>query len=814
LIAEQVFAAGDVLWALVFGDKDHHRTIRGFGLRTGAELFSFAHDTTSGDDFFQLLSVGNGYGLVLGHNKVIALSPKDGHVMWDMKQYPANAGWEGPGLAPVVNNELWYEDGAWDPVTGKRIRSIVGFPTTAARGCFAAAMVNRIFIPKYRYLQMTDASLKYYSYRGMVSGCIIGTVPAEGMLFTTMQNEPYSDSQPFGFVAIAPVGSDPTEAEFIAKRPVERGEAFGANNGAAVAAGDWSMFRGNTARSSASHVPVDSTLHSRWEVSVREEGDNGMIEDSYRSRFQTRLSPPVYGCGNVYVAVADRGEVVALNQRTGKVSWRYRAGSRIETTPTIYKDGCYVGCNDGYVYALSATEGKLLWRVRIAPREQRMVDHGVVESVWPVLGSVLAYNNLLYTSAGRNSESDGGMVIVALDPMTGEQRWARHIDVGVVLRKNDVLRAVNGKVAWNWVRLDAATGECDLTAIRKASGTDIGSAPVHCSWDHAWIYSEPRMYYGLHGNTAGFFRSWTDSLVATQAVVTRGPDTTSTDTAFKAPELTDKKVSAITICPNGVIYGYGGYRAKDGTLLVHTFDKPESREIALSAGIVPDGIAVMNNALAISLENGHVVLMEGSGAAPVATEPVAVRVNCGGPEYQDAKGNVWQADRAYESGKWGAVGGFSNLRQRRKFDVALPLGLKVRYTSEHHNSAWIPGGLAKPISDPDSTMYLTERWGMSAYRFTVPNGRYNVVLHFIEFYLGEDGVYDNSDASWVHRRFDVAVNGEKALAEVDAVQEAGGNYKPLVKKLETEVVNGELEIGFKPVEFNAQVSGIEIVRQE
>ena len=78
------------------------------------------------------------------------------------------------------------------------------------------------------------------------------------------------------------------------------------------------------------------------------------------------------------------------------------------------------------------------------------------------------------------------------------------------------------------------------------------------------------------------------------------------------------------------------------------------------------------------------------------------RINAGGTSFMDSDGHAWSADQSYSSGSFGYVGGSTY----RSYD-------KISGT----------------ISD---RIYQTERWGLSAYRFSVPNGIYQVNLHFAE----------------------------------------------------------------------------------
>jgi beta-galactosidase len=166
------------------------------------------------------------------------------------------------------------------------------------------------------------------------------------------------------------------------------------------------------------------------------------------------------------------------------------------------------------------------------------------------------------------------------------------------------------------------------------------------------------------------------------------------------------------------------------------------------------------------------------------------RVNCGGPDYTDRKGNVWKADHDLTEGDvWGSVSwaaAYDNVPPRL--------------------------GSQREIFDPivgtrDEALFQTFRYGREklAYLFAVPDGDYRVDLFFIEPWYGRGG---GECTGW--RLFDVAVNGETKLRDVDLWQEAG--YARAIKKtISAKARGGWLEISFPRVaSYQAVVSGIAI----
>ena len=157
-----------------------------------------------------------------------------------------------------------------------------------------------------------------------------------------------------------------------------------------------------------------------------------------------------------------------------------------------------------------------------------------------------------------------------------------------------------------------------------------------------------------------------------------------------------------------------------------------------------------------------------------------MRVNAGADkDYTDLSGAKWLADKEFAEGaQYGAVGGKTVARA----------GIEA-----------VPGTKAPQV-------YLTERYGMKAYQFAVPNGVYTVRLHFAETYEGitKEGA----------RLFSVSVNGKPVLKDLDVFKAAGGFARPLVKDVEhIQVADGKLVIEFAEGVQNPEVNGIEILAE-
>ncbi|MCX6839203.1 MAG: PQQ-binding-like beta-propeller repeat protein, partial [Verrucomicrobia bacterium] len=129
-----------------------------------------------------------------------------------------------------------------------------------------------------------------------------------------------------------------------------------------------------------------------------------------------------------FVSEVDKHTLHAFDAATGKPAWHFIAGGRIDSPPTYWKGRVFFGGKDGLVYCLRATDGALVWKFQAAPV---MLSHGaweMMESVWPVHGSVLVENGLVSCIAGHSCFLDGGLWFYRLDAKTGEMRVKQNYD--------------------------------------------------------------------------------------------------------------------------------------------------------------------------------------------------------------------------------------------------------------------------------------------------------------------------------------------------------------------------------------------------
>ncbi len=281
--------------------------------------------------------------------------------------------------------------------------------------CYRSKATDRYLLPSRTGIEFVDFRNKHWiTHHWVRSGCIYGIMPCNGLVYTTPHDcACYMQAKLYGFCALAP------ESERRASVPpaegrLQRGPAYGEPVDASPereAAEDWPTYRRDASRSGFTPTPVPADLGRAWQAELG-----------------GRLTSPVVAGGRVFVAQVDAHTLHALDADSGEALWTFTAGGRVDLPPTIYEGRALFGSADGHVYCVRASDGALIWRFRAAPEDRRMTAFEQVESVWPVPGSVLVEEGVLYCVAGRSMFLDGGLRFLRLDPKTGRMLSEKVLD--------------------------------------------------------------------------------------------------------------------------------------------------------------------------------------------------------------------------------------------------------------------------------------------------------------------------------------------------------------------------------------------------
>lgn len=236
--------------------------------------------------------------------------------------------------------------------------------------------------------------------------CGYGIMPANGLVYVPPQ--PcicFANAMTGGFVAYASQNQTVPHRVPDGQR-LQKGRAYGTEIVAPKLTDmDWKMYRHDAHRSGSTPVQLPEGLETAWIRDLKEP-----------------ITATTVGWGKVFLAGSRTCRVMALDSQTGRISWAVPADHRVDTPPTLYRGKVFFGTTGGYVYCLRATDGALVWRFNANPMYRTIIVHGNMESAWPVHGSVVVNEDVVYFAAGRSTYVDGGLRFYALDARTGEQR--------------------------------------------------------------------------------------------------------------------------------------------------------------------------------------------------------------------------------------------------------------------------------------------------------------------------------------------------------------------------------------------------------
>ncbi|MHC4403121.1 MAG: outer membrane protein assembly factor BamB family protein [Planctomycetota bacterium] len=354
-----------------------------------------------------------------GTRQMAGVSAKDGTTLWTAPH--PRSGYCSPEDLLVAGGLVWgagiastRDDGVFigrDPATGE-IKS--QFPCDAETNwfphqrCYRSKATERFLLPSRTGIEFVDFQAKHWDVNHWVrGGCLYGIMPANGMVYTPPHScGCYMEAKLTGLCALGPEAAIPQLPDGASEENrLEHGPAYDTPmEDASSRPGDWPTFRHDPARSGFTKAQVTAELEPKWHAEVG-----------------GRLSTVVVAGGRLYVASIDNHTVHALDASSGKESWCFSAGGRVDSPPTIHRGRVLFGSADGWLYCLRADDGKLAWRFRGAPLDRRMMAYEQLESVWPLHGSVLVQDDVAFCVAGRSMFLDGGLRFLRVDVVTGRK---------------------------------------------------------------------------------------------------------------------------------------------------------------------------------------------------------------------------------------------------------------------------------------------------------------------------------------------------------------------------------------------------------
>ena len=193
---------------------------------------------------------------------------------------------------------------------------------------------------------------------------------------------------------------------------------------------DWPTYLKDNSRVGVSGESLEFPLTLQWQFQSsaspemawegpREEPIEGLVM-KHRARFDDAHHVAIVG-NRVYFGSAVDHQVRCVDVATGQAVWRFFTGGPVRLAPTVHQGRVYFGSDDGCVYCLKATTGEVLWKLRVGPREERLLARGQMISRWPVRTGVLIADEVAYFGAGIFPHET--VYLCAADAKTGQLLW-------------------------------------------------------------------------------------------------------------------------------------------------------------------------------------------------------------------------------------------------------------------------------------------------------------------------------------------------------------------------------------------------------
>jgi outer membrane protein assembly factor BamB len=274
--------------------------------------------------------------------------------------------------------------------------------------CYRNKATTKFILASRRGTEFVDLEQGQHTVDNWVrSTCHVGMMPANGLQY--VPPHPcvcYLEEKLNGFLALAAArGEEAVDRERTEPERLQRDPAYATRHPASANPEpvDWPAYRHDAMRTGATQAQLPDALTTRWQV-----------------KLGTRVTPPIAVGEAVFAAAIEEHQVVCLDAASGARRWAFTAGGRVDSPPTYYQGTILFGSADGWVYCLDAADGQLIWRFRGAPGERLIAVDGQLESAWPVHGSVLVQNGVVYFTAGRSSHLDGGLRICGVSAGDGQ----------------------------------------------------------------------------------------------------------------------------------------------------------------------------------------------------------------------------------------------------------------------------------------------------------------------------------------------------------------------------------------------------------
>ncbi len=242
-----------------------------------------------------------------------------------------------------------------------------------------------------------------------------------------------------------------------------------------TAAADWTTYLNGNKRTGFTRSTIDPSLHLAWTyrasakpIKAWSGPRNAPIEGHemrHRVDFDAAMQVVMSG-GLAYFGNTVDHRLHCVEAKSGKPVWSFYTDGPIRLAPTLAHGNVYFGSDDGLVYCLEATRGQLVWKMRVGPKDDRLLSRGEMISRWPVRTGVLVDGETAYFGAGVFPHES--VYMCAVNAKDGKVIWRNDTISEKNAGRNDL--SPQGYLLCNEKNLYVPSGRSLPVAISKQTG--------------------------------------------------------------------------------------------------------------------------------------------------------------------------------------------------------------------------------------------------------------------------------------------------------------------------------------------------------
>ena len=334
-------------------------------------------------------------------DKLLAVSAKDGSILWEDSYNNFQLVLRDDGLYGISGQIDMHKSKKFDPLTGKVLAEF----DTKRRACTRpnGASDAILYRAEGGSIRLDVASQTPLWISPMRPQCFDGVTISNGLLYWWPS---VCDCQAtlYGITCLGPAGEFDFSQKATDDERLEQYDLSVTGNLENTPA-DWSTFRANNYCNVTTEAVIPDNIQRLWWFTP-----------------DTAFTPtaPV-SVGSLLFFSGSDGIVRALESTTGELRWKSYTGGPVRYPPTVWEGRLLVGSGDGWVYAFEATTGRLLWKFNAAPEHRKIPVYGSLMSTWPVSSGVIIEDGIAYFAAGIVNYD--GTYVYALDAATGKIKW-------------------------------------------------------------------------------------------------------------------------------------------------------------------------------------------------------------------------------------------------------------------------------------------------------------------------------------------------------------------------------------------------------